>query len=107
MDYESLAAKSLRGEVISREEMRAVLNASDERLAELLDGAFKVRRRYFGKRVQIHVLMNAKSGLCPEDCHYCSQSSISKAPIDKYPLLPRKRLLEGAFAAKAAGAVRY
>jgi biotin synthase len=53
------------------------------------------------------VLQNAKSGLCPEDCHYCSQSSISKAPIDRYPILPRERLLEAAFKAKQAGAVRY
>lgn len=107
MDYESLADKSLRGEIPTREELQSVLNAPDERLPELLDAAFKVRYHYFGRKVQIHMLQNAKSGLCPEDCHYCSQSSISKAPIDKYPLLPRKRLLEGAFHAKAAGAVRY
>ena len=107
MDFERLAEKSLRGELLEREEMRAVLDAPSERLTELLDAAFKVRHRYFGKRVQIHVLQNAKSGLCPEDCHYCSQSSISKAEIDKYPILPRERLLEGAVRAKAAGAVRY
>ncbi|MEK6601432.1 MAG: biotin synthase BioB [Candidatus Binatota bacterium] len=107
VDYKSLAEKSLQGLILEREEMQAVLNAPDERLAELLDAAFRVRRHYFGKRVQIHVLMNAKSGLCPEDCHYCSQSSISKAPIDKYPFLPRERLLDGAVKAKAAGAVRY
>jgi biotin synthase len=107
MDYGSLAEKSLRGEILAQEEIKAVLDASDERLPELLAAAFRVRRHYFGKRVQIHVLQNAKSGLCPEDCHYCSQSSISKAPIDKYPLLPRERLVEGAFKAKAAGAVRY
>ncbi len=107
MNYEGLAEKSLQGEIITREEMSAVLHAPDERLPELLDAAFEVRRRYFGKRVQIHVLQNAKSGLCPEDCHYCSQSSISKAPIDKYPILPRERLLEAAVKAKEAGAVRY
>ncbi len=107
MDYEKLAEKSLQGLILEREEMSAVLNAPEEQLPELLDAAFKVRRHYFGKRVQIHVLMNAKSGLCPEDCHYCSQSSISTAPIDRYPLLPRERLLKGAVKAKAAGAVRY
>lgn len=107
MDYERLAEKSLPGLILEREEMQAVLNAPGERLPELLDAAFKVRRHYFGKRVQIHMLMNAKSGLCPEDCHYCSQSSISKAPIDRYPFLPRERLLDGAVKAKAAGAVRY
>src|SRR5919198_6062913 len=107
MDFEKLAEKSLNGEILAREEMNGVLHASDEQLPELLSAAFRVRHHYFGKRVQIHVLQNAKSGLCPEDCHYCSQSSISKAPIDKYPLLPRERLIEGAIKAKAAGAVRY
>ena len=107
MDYETIAAKSLQGETLEREEMTAVLNAPDMELPDLLTAAFKVRHHYFGRRVQIHVLQNAKSGLCPEDCHYCSQSSISKAPIDRYPLLPRETLLEGAFRAKEAGAVRY
>lgn len=107
MDYQGLAEKSLRGGLLTREEMRAVLDAPEERLNELLDAAFRVRRHYFGRRVQIHMLMNAKSGLCPEDCHYCSQSSVSKAPIDKYPLMPKERLLEGAYRAKEAGAVRY
>jgi biotin synthase len=107
VDYNDLAEKSLGGELLSREEMQAVLDATDEELPELLAAAFKVRRRYFGKRVQIHMLMNAKSGLCPEDCHYCSQSSVSTAPIDKYPFLPKEKLIEGAMTAKAAGAVRF
>jgi biotin synthase len=107
MDYDKLAETSLHGEILTRDEMSAVLNAPDDRLPELLAAAFKVRHHYFGNRVQIHVLQNAKSGLCPEDCHYCSQSSVSTAPVDKYPILPRERLLEGAFKAKAVGAVRY
>lgn len=107
MDYDSLAEKSLQGEILAREEMASVLHAPDERLPELLQAAFRVRHHYFGKRVQIHVLMNAKSGLCPEDCHYCSQSSVSTAPVDKYPLVSREKLLEGAVKAKAAGAVRF
>ena len=76
-------------------------------MPELLSAAFKVRHHYYGKRVQIHVLQNAKSGLCPEDCHYCSQSSVSDAPIDRYPFMSKEKLIEGAKAAKAAGAVRY
>src|ERR687898_800437 len=107
MDFGKLADKSLQGELLERDEMKAVLNASDEQIPELVSAAFKVRHHYFGKRVQIHMLMNAKSGLCPEDCHYCSQSSVSHAPIDKYPFLPREKLIEGAKKAKAAGAVRF
>ena len=107
MDFATLAEKSLQGQIPDREEMKAVLNASDEELPELLSAAFKVRHHYFGKRVQIHVLQNAKSGLCPEDCHYCSQSSVADAPIDRYPFMPKEKLVERAKQAKAAGAVRF
>ena len=107
MDFQLLADKALQGIIPEREEMKAVLNAPDEQIPELVSAAFKVRHHYFGKRVQIHVLQNAKSGLCPEDCHYCSQSSVSEAPIDRYPFLSKEQLLEGAKRAKAAGAVRF
>ena len=79
MDYRGLADRALSDEAPLREEATAVLNAPDEDLLPLLDAAFQVRRRYFGRKVQIHFLINAKSGLCPEDCAYCSQSSISSA----------------------------
>lgn len=107
MDFQQLADKALRGIVPEREELRAVLDARDEQLPELLSAAFKVRHHFYGKRVQIHVLQNAKSGLCPEDCHYCSQSSVSEAPIDRYPFMPKEKLVERAKQAKAAGAVRF
>ncbi|MGH7809106.1 MAG: biotin synthase BioB [Candidatus Binatia bacterium] len=107
MDFQHLADKALKGILPERNELKEVLNAPDEQLPELLSAAFRVRYRYFGKRVQIHVLQNAKSGLCPEDCHYCSQSSVSDAPIDRYPFMPKEKLVESAKQAKAAGAVRF
>src|SRR5206468_11893496 len=107
MDFPLLADKALQGITPEREEMKAVLNASDEQIPELVSAAFKVRHYYFGKRVQIHMLQNAKSGLCPEDCHYCSQSSVSEAPIDRYPFMSKEKLVESAKQAKAAGAVRF
>ncbi|MFQ5851611.1 MAG: biotin synthase BioB [Candidatus Binatia bacterium] len=107
MGYDLLADKSLENEILTPEEMISVLQAPDENLPELLHAAFRVRHHHFGKRVLIHVLMNAKSGLCLEDCHYCSQSSVSTALIDRYPLLPKERLVEGARRAKEAGAIRY
>src|ERR1051325_6543624 len=107
MDFSTLADNALEGKLPERDEVRAVLKAPDEELPELLSAAFKVRRKFFGKRVQIHVLQNAKSGLCPEDCHYCSQSSVSDAPIDRYPFLSKEKLVESARQAKAAGAVRF
>ena len=107
MNFHSLADKALKGIIPEREELKAVLNASEEQLPELISAAFKVRHHYYGKRVQIHVLQNAKSGLCPEDCHYCSQSSVSDAPIDRYPFMSKEKLVENAKQAKAAGAVRF
>jgi biotin synthase len=73
----------------------------------LVDATYRVRREYFGNRVYIHVLSNAKSGLCLEDCHYCSQSRISNANIKTYPLVSKERLLTEAHGATAAKAHRF
>ena len=61
-----------------------------------LSAAHRIRRRHFGNTVQLYFLMNAKSGLCPEDCSYCSQSKVSDAEIPKYNILSRDKLLDGA-----------
>ncbi len=107
MDYHKLAEKSLRGEVLTRQEMGSVLGAPAGEISSLLNAALRVRQHFWGRKVHLHMLTNARSGLCPEDCHYCSQSAISQAPIAKYPLLSRETLLEGAQRAKAVRAVRY
>lgn len=107
MNYQALAEKALAHQELSRQECRGVLDAPDDDVLDLLDAAYRVRRRYFGRRVALHLLVNAKSGLCPEDCHYCSQSKLSTADIQKYPLLTEEKLLEGAHIAKEARAQRY
>lgn len=107
MDYTKLAETALEGRLLTPEEMHAVLTAPDHDLLPMLQAAFQVREHYFGRRVHLHVLINAKSGLCPEDCAYCSQSAVSSAAIHKYPLLPREQIVDGAVAAKAGGAFRY
>lgn len=106
-EFSSLAEKSLAGAALSHEEASAVLQTDDGRLPELLRSAFTVRERFFGRKVKISMLQNARSGLCPEDCHYCSQSAISTAPINKYRLLSSEQLLAGARKAVAAGSRRY
>ena len=106
MDYQDLARRALHSEPPSREETEEVLNADDDFLP-ILHAAFQVRRRHFGRKVQIHLLVNAKSGLCPEDCAYCSQSSVSSAQIDKYQLIDEAALLEGARRAVDARSRRY
>lgn len=94
--WDLFAEKALRGELLSAEEGLAVLEADDDELLPLLHAAFKVRKTYYGKKVKLNLIINAKSGLCPEDCGYCSQSIVSKAPVSKYPLLEKSVLIDGA-----------
>jgi biotin synthase len=105
--FESLADRVLAGERLSRSTAATVLGAPAEDLKALLWAAFRVREAYFGRRVKLCVLQNARSGLCPEDCHYCSQSSVSTADIPRYRLLSEEALLEGARRAASSGARRY
>lgn len=107
LDWASLVGRCLNGEGLTREEGRAVLNLPDDEVLPALQAAFEVRKARFGKRVKVCVLQNARSGLCPEDCHYCSQSSLSTADIDKYPLMAKDLLVDGARRAFEAGAKRY
>jgi biotin synthase len=95
-DWNRLADVALAGDRLSREEAHAVLTAPDELLLAQLHAAYRVRHHYWGNRVRLHFLLNAQSGLCPEDCHYCSQSKISTAEIEKYPLLAQEKILAAA-----------
>lgn len=106
-DFQRLAEKVLHDDVPTRTECLGVLQAPDERLLDLLQAAFSVRERYFGKTVRLQMLVNAKSGACQEDCRYCSQSSESTAPIERYGLLPKEEMIDGARRAAAAKAQRY
>jgi biotin synthase len=99
--WNRLVHEALAGELISRDDARMVLSAPDSELLGQLAAAYRVRRHYWGNRVRLHFLLNAQSGLCSEDCHYCSQSKISEAEIEKYPLLARERILEAAARAAA------
>ena len=107
VDFQELADISLRGEAISRQQARAVLAADEAQMSDLLAAALCVRETYFGRRVKLCVLLNAQSGICPEDCHYCSQSKISKALVDKYKLLPEDVMVQRAQEAANAGAKRF
>jgi biotin synthase len=94
--WHDLAQRALAGGAISRDEARAILASPDVDLLDLLAAAWRVRHHHFGNTVQLFFLMNAKSGLCPEDCGYCSQSKVSEAEIPRYNLLSAPKLLEAA-----------
>lgn len=102
-----LADQVLDGRRISEEEALAILSAPPEELLEILSASYRIRHRYFGDTVQLYYLMNAKSGLCPEDCGYCSQSKVATAEIPRYRLLSDERILSGAAAAAERNSKTY
>lgn len=105
--WSSLAHRVLDGRGVTREEALDILRSSDDELLDLLAAAFLIRRRYFGKKVKLNMIINAKSKMCPEDCAYCSQSAISKAPVSKYPLVSKEEIIAGAREAERRKAGTY
>ncbi|SDH87234.1 biotin synthase [Alteribacillus persepolensis] len=93
MEY---ANRVLAGEKLTNTEAHAILECPDDEVLLLMHAAFQIRKQYYGKKVKLNMIMNAKSGLCPENCGYCAQSSISTAPIDSYRMVEKDTLLEGA-----------
>jgi len=72
-----------------------------------LGEASRLREQHFGKRVSFCVIINAKSGMCSEDCAFCSQAATSRAGAPRYPLLDKETLVEAASQAAQAGASRF
>lgn len=95
-DWKWLAQNVIQGYEVTSEEALAIVQAPDEELLGILNAAFLIRQHYYGKKVKLNMIINTKSGLCPEDCGYCSQSIISEAPIDRYAWLTKEKILEGA-----------
>ncbi|MCX6998318.1 MAG: biotin synthase BioB [Kiritimatiellaeota bacterium] len=107
MNWQHVGDDVAAGRVLTRPAALAVLQAPDDELLAVLDAAFHVRRKYFGRKVNLHVIRNARSGGCSEDCAFCSQSAVSSAPIEQYPLQSADELVAGARAAADVGAVKY
>lgn len=105
--WRGLADRVLAGGRLTRAEGLAILACDDRELLDLLCAAYRVRYRFHGNRVHLNLLINAKSGLCPEDCAYCSQSSVSTADIPRYRLVSAEKVLEGARAAVERHARTY
>ncbi|HTU75951.1 MAG TPA: biotin synthase BioB [Trebonia sp.] len=103
---DSLADKALRRELPTRQEALKVLATGDDELLDLVAAAFRVRRQFFGRRVKLNYLVNIKSGLCPEDCSYCSQRLGSSADVLKYTWLKSEQVAASAKAGVAGGAKR-
>ena len=103
---ERITAAAMSGIEPQRADALALLASSDNEVTAVVDAAYTVRRAHFGRRVKLNFLLNLKSGLCPEDCHYCSQRRGSEADVLKYPMLDAQASVDAADRAVRAGAKR-
>ncbi|WP_433507444.1 biotin synthase BioB [Pseudonocardia halophobica] len=70
-----------RGEGLSEEQVLEVLRLPDSELDALLELAHEVRMRWCGPEVEVEGIISLKTGGCPEDCHFCSQSGLFESPV--------------------------
>ncbi|ALO68069.1 biotin synthase [Arthrobacter alpinus] len=104
--FADLASRQLDGATLTREEALAILESADDQLLDLVAAAARLRRAHFANTVKVNYLVNLKSGLCPEDCTYCSQRLGSAAQILKYTWLKPEEAVAQAANGIRAGASR-
>jgi biotin synthase len=91
----------------TRDQIRALFDPARSPLMELVFRAAEIHRQHHDAgEVQVCKLISIKTGGCPEDCSYCSQSARYETEIKASPLMPKDEVLEIARRAKAGGASR-
>lgn len=107
MNFHDLAQRIMDGGApITADEALAVLQTDDSETFQLVAAASRLRRHWFGNTMKVNYLVNLKSGLCPEDCFYCSQRLGSDAEVLKYTWLSTDDAIAAAEAGIQAGAGR-
>jgi biotin synthase len=95
-----------RGEGLTQDQVLAILQLSDDRLDELLALAHEVRMRWCGPEVEVEGIISLKTGGCPEDCHFCSQSGLFASPV-RSAWLDIPNLVEAAKQTAKSGATEF
>jgi biotin synthase len=86
--------------------VREVLRLPDDDLAELLQLAHEIRMAWCGPEVEVEGIVSVKTGGCPEDCHFCSQSGLFTSPV-RAVWLDIPSLVEAARQTAATGATEF
>jgi biotin synthase len=95
-----------RGEPAATAAVLELLRLSDESLSELLELAHQVRMRWCGPEVEVEGIISLKTGGCPEDCHFCSQSGLFASPV-RSAWLDIPMLVEAAKQTAKTGATEF
>jgi len=95
-----------RGVGLTQEKALARLRLPDDDLPALLQLAHEVRLRYCGPEVEVEGIISLKTGGCPEDCHFCSQSGLFPSPV-RGAWLDIASLVKAAIETAATGATEF
>lgn len=95
-----------RGAGLTEADLNRVLELPDDRLPELLQLAHDVRMRWCGPEVEVEGIVSVKTGGCPEDCHFCSQSGRFDSPV-RAAWLDIPELVEAAKETAKTGATEF
>ncbi len=95
-----------RGEGLNQEQTLQVLQLPDDQLDELLELAHDVRMKWCGPDVEVEGIISLKTGGCPEDCHFCSQSGLFASPV-RSAWLDIPSLVEAAKQTAKTGATEF
>jgi biotin synthase len=95
-----------RGDRLTEAQILQLLWLPDEKLGELLALAHEVRLKWCGPAVQVEGIVSLKTGGCPEDCHFCSQSGQFASPV-RSAWLNVPELVEAARQTRATGATEF
>ncbi len=99
--------KGLDGIGINSEEALEFASLPDERIYEILSVTERVRRNHRGIEVNLCSIVNAKSGLCKEDCSFCAQSVKYNTGVKEYPMVSAQTIVEAARGAEGFGAREF
>ncbi|VAX22263.1 Biotin synthase [hydrothermal vent metagenome] len=102
-----LETKAIADEPLTWDEAVWVLNLGPESMFDLLAVTDKVRRYHKGMEISLCSIINAKSGRCPEDCSFCSQSVHATGDSPVYDLVSAEKIVDGAREAVSAGAHKF
>nr|MBO2504072.1 biotin synthase BioB [Thermoanaerobacterales bacterium] len=92
---------------LTLDELAALAALPDEDVPALAEAAHAVRVAWCGDTVEIEGILSAKTGGCPEDCHFCSQSSRFETPVKALPLLSDDEVLRAARETAELGASEF
>ena len=103
---DDLVDRALHLEPPTQEQAIKLLESDDDQVLDVVAAGSRVRRHFFANRVKLNLIVNMKSGLCSEDCSYCSQRRGSNADVLKYNWVDPIEAAETAGRAVAGGARR-